>query len=84
MLESNSVHILKDPRASNIFVTNLTYSGVKDLRRDGSDNASNFSFLINLKALHAPRVPFLFLYISFLFSANVRREMIISQVLQRT
>ena len=36
------------------------------------------------KALHALHVPFTFLYISFPFSANLRREMTTSQVLQRT
>ena len=36
------------------------------------------------RASHALHAPFSFLYISFMFSASLRREMTISQVLQRT
>ena len=51
-------------------------------RRDCSDE--NATAATKTKVLHALRVLFLTPCISFKFSANLRREMTISQVLQRT
>ena len=54
-------------------------------RRDCSDDATKFAYLIDKnKSFARPSRAFLIPCISFKFSANLRLEMTISQVLQRT
>jgi len=53
----------------------------RDLRRDGSDNVTNFAYLTSKNRSFARSFrAFLFLYISFPFSAHLRLESIISLV----
>ena len=57
------------------------------MQRDSGHNSTNFAYLMNKNKSFARTSRayfFLFLFISFLFYANLYREMTFSQVLQRT
>ena len=59
--------------------------GVKDLRRDGSDNATNFAYLTNKNRTLARPSRAVIIFVHFFpVLGNLRLKMTISQVIKRT